>query len=199
MGAQETTQPGVRDIARDAVRAHVVAVGIDLFTQHGFDAVTIDQVAEAAGISRRTFHRYFAAKEDLVVGDPARLGELVRDALDNRPAGEDPWNSLQHAYAIMLTRATGGGEGDRRAIHLIASTPSLRARNLEKHLLWAGSLTPLIEQRITGPDTAVQATALVHASLACLDVALTTWAHAPSAPFNETLAHVFAAIRTPPA
>lgn len=190
---------GVRDIARDAVRTHVVAVGIDLFTEHGFDAVTIDQLAEAAGISRRTFHRYFSAKEDVVVGDPTRLGELVRNALDSRPANEDPWVSLRCAYATMLTQVAGGAEGDRRTIHLMTATPSLRARNLEKHLLWAGDLAPLVEKRLTGSDRAVRAAAIVHASLACLDVALTIWADTHSTTFTDILARVFGAVRTPPA
>ncbi|RYF46880.1 MAG: TetR family transcriptional regulator, partial [Comamonadaceae bacterium] len=76
MDDSQTKPALVRDIARDAVRAHVTAVAVNLFDKLGFDNVTIDQLSEAAGISRRTFHRYFSAKEDVIVGDTAQTGTL---------------------------------------------------------------------------------------------------------------------------
>ena len=59
-----TAAPDTRQVARDAVRSHVAAVAVGLFASEGFDEVTVEQIAAAAGISPRSFHRYFAAKED---------------------------------------------------------------------------------------------------------------------------------------
>ncbi|MFC7575072.1 TetR family transcriptional regulator [Klenkia terrae] len=54
--------------AREATRARIEAAALDLFTRHDFETVTADEVADAAGISRRTFFRHFATKADTVWG-----------------------------------------------------------------------------------------------------------------------------------
>jgi AcrR family transcriptional regulator len=185
--------PAVREIARDAVRAHVTAVAVSLFEAHGFDNVAIEHLSEAAGISRRTFHRYFAAKEDVIVGDPARMGELVRDALLGRPAVESAWTSLRLAYTELFAQLGGDSDQGKRMIRLMAGTAALRARNLEKHLQWAEALAPIIEDRLDGYDRHVRAQTLVHASLACLDLALLTWAQSTDETgIGHALARVFA-------
>jgi transcriptional regulator MftR-like protein len=61
-------------------------------------------------------------------------------------------------------------------MRVLTTAPTLRARHFEKHLAWAQMLTPLVADRLTGPDIDVRAEAIVQASLACLDVALITWA-----------------------
>ena len=70
-------------------RARVERAALDLFTQRGFEKVTSDEVADLAGISRRTFFRYFATKADAVWGDfaghVARLEELLTAAAPGRP------------------------------------------------------------------------------------------------------------------
>ena len=195
MDDSQTKPALVRDIARDAVRAHVTAVAVNLFDKLGFDNVTIDQLSEAAGISRRTFHRYFSAKEDVIVGDTAQTGTLVRDALLQRPPQEPVWTSLRLAFVHMLSQASGDSARGKRMIRLMADTAALRARNLEKHLMWEHMLTPIIEERLKGDDRHVRAQALVHAGLACLDVSLLTWAQSTSdSAIEDACRRVFAAI-----
>lgn len=181
----------VRSIARDAVRSHVSSVAVGLFAAHGFDAVTIDQIVTAAGISRRTFHRYFAAKEDVVVGDGKGLGELVCSALEARPSGEPAWTSLRLSFEAMLAEAGGDPLRDRQTIGIIASTPALRARNLEKHLLWAELLVPMIAARTSGEDRSQRAEVLVHTALACLDVSLASWAANETEDVHDALDRTF--------
>lgn len=194
MQAATTGQAGVREIARGAVRTHVMAAALDLFEADGFDNVTVDQVADAAGISRRTFHRYFAAKEDVIVGDPSVMGHLVRESLVAH-AGGSPWVSLRDAFAAMFGQLITDPVRSKRAIRILIETPSLRARNLEKHLHWAELLAPLIEQRLDGTDRHLRAQAIVHAALACLDTALASWANAPAnVPLDDVLAQSFSAL-----
>ncbi|WP_429461131.1 TetR/AcrR family transcriptional regulator [Microbacterium sp. ZKA21] len=171
---------------------------MDLFDEFGFENVTIEQLSEAAGISRRSFHRYFAAKEDVIVGDPARMGELVRDALEHRPHAESSWVSLRLAFEHMLSQVPADNARGKRMIRLLSDTAALRARNLEKHLQWADLLTPIVQLRLAGDDREVRAQALVHASLACLDVALLTWARSDSdTDISVTLQRVFDTLRAP--
>ena len=56
-----------RERKKAAVRAHILATAIQLFSQHGIDSVTVDQIADAADIGKGTIYNYFSTKEDIVV------------------------------------------------------------------------------------------------------------------------------------
>ncbi|WP_144764434.1 TetR family transcriptional regulator [Curtobacterium sp. 9128] len=173
------TRSGLRDVARDAVRARVAAVAIARFDADGFDRVTVEQVAAEAGISPRSFHRYFPAKEDAVIGDPTRHRAALVAAFAARPPGEPVWRSLRETFVAMVEHAGEDTETGRRSVRVMTSTPSLRARNLEKHQAWAEALTPLVVDRTTGSpdgDAELRVHTVVQAALACFDVAVTTWA-----------------------
>lgn len=171
------TRAALRDITRDAVRARIAAVAIERFDTDGFDEVTVEQIAAEVGISARSFHRYFPAKEDAVVGDPARHREALADAFRARSATEPVWSALREAFVEMVGRGSGDDpETGRRSVRVMTSTPSLRARNLEKHQAWADALTPLVEARLGGTDVTLRARTLVQAALGCFDVAVSTWA-----------------------
>jgi len=175
----ETTSarpPGLRAITREAVRTRIADAAIELFAERGFDQVTVEQIAGHVGISARSFNRYFPTKEDAVLGDAGRWGEYVRDRLADRPAEEPAWDALHASFQALLRLSENHGEQQKRVMRLLSSTPALRARNLEKHLLWTELLTPLVADRLHGRDRTFQAEVLVQAGLACFDVALTRWA-----------------------
>ncbi|WP_375389273.1 TetR family transcriptional regulator [uncultured Amnibacterium sp.] len=176
MTSTTTRAGGLRGIARDAVRARIAEVAVDLFSERGFDAVTIEQIAAGVGISARSFHRYFPAKEDAVLTDPEAWGLLVRDTVAARPADEDVWTSLRLAYEALLEVSDTRDDSRKRVMRVLMSTASLRARNLEKHLLWERLLTPIVAARLGGGDAALRARTVVQASLVCFDTALTAWA-----------------------
>ncbi|SEJ34761.1 TetR family transcriptional regulator [Demequina mangrovi] len=187
---------GTRAIARDAVRARISEVAVDLFDEHGFDNVTVEQIAAAVGVSARSVHRYFPAKEDTVIGDPAGWGEHVRDQLASRPSEEPLWDALLASYeALLLTPSRNEAQG-RKAMRVLGSTPALRARNLEKHLLWARLLTPIVAERLEGNHRELRAETIVQASLACFDIALTAWAEADAVESSvELLRRSFGALQ----
>lgn len=177
--SETTTRGGLRDITREAVRARIAAVAVARFDEDGFDAVTVEQLAAEVGISARSFHRYFASKEDAVIGDPGRHRGALAAAFADRPADEAVWTSLREAFVDMMLRADEDPEPGRRSVRVMLSTPSLRARNLEKHLAWADTLTPLVAERLRssgGSDPDLAAAALVQAALGCFDVAIGRWA-----------------------
>ncbi|MBT1545528.1 acyl-CoA-like ligand-binding transcription factor [Curtobacterium aurantiacum] len=189
-------KPGLRDIARDAVRARVAEVAIARFDADGFDQVTVEQIAAEVGISARSFHRYFPAKEDTVIGDPGRHREALAAAFRSRPADEPVWTALREAFADLVSDSGGEDtETARRSIRVMTSTASLRARNLEKHNAWAEVLTPLVAERLAGPGVDLRARTLVQAALGCFDVAIAEWAVGDEPDAVRTLHRTFDVIR----
>lgn len=186
----------LRKIKSDAVAASIAATALALFDKKGFDGVTVDEIASASGVSRRSFFRYFATKEDIVVSGHAAFGEKIIEMVKARPQGEDVWFSLRRGYDVLVDNVDRDPEGAAMTMRVIKSAASLRAHTLEKHIAWAVDLAPEIACRLGDGDTRrLEADALIHASLACLDVALAHFTPGPDASFSEKLDATFTALR----
>src|SRR5918997_803418 len=90
-------EQGLRERKRAATRQALHAAAVRLAIEHGADRVTVEAIADEAGVSRRTFSNYFANKEQaLLHGDHQRMHALV-EVVRARPADERPWVALTHA------------------------------------------------------------------------------------------------------
>ncbi|GAA5079830.1 hypothetical protein GCM10023259_086470 [Thermocatellispora tengchongensis] len=117
----------MRGRARRAVRAELAELALKLFAERGFEATTMDDVAREAGLSKRSLFRYFATKEDMVLGAVDAMGEGFAAELAARPEGEDPWDSL-HAVTLSWEATIRQSTTQVQRLRLIESTPALRAR-----------------------------------------------------------------------
>jgi mycofactocin system transcriptional regulator len=119
---------GAADV-RGGVRARVEQAALDLFTLEGFEQVTIDDVAAASGISRRTFFRYFSTKADAVWGDFAghvtRLEQLLAAAAGDQPV----LASVCTAYVEVNDYADADLPLLRERMQLILGEPALLAHS----------------------------------------------------------------------
>ena len=185
----DTAQPTLREHAREAVRRQIARTAIDLFEARGVDDVTVDDIVTAAGTSARTFHRYFTAKEEAVLVDSAAHGRLVAGALGRQPAG-DPWSALRRSLQPLVD---GADAEALRTTRVLLSTPSLRARSMQKHRDWADALVPILRGACLLDET--EARALVLSALSCFDAALEEWAgHDGARPLGEILDRAFLAV-----
>jgi AcrR family transcriptional regulator len=163
--------------SRQAALAEITSIAMQLFLDQGFEQTTIDQIASTAGISRRSFFRYFGTKEDIVLGDLANQGELVRDALARVPSAVGPWEALRQAmHAVDALEIEPGVT--LKVAKMMYGTPSLRSRSIEKHLHWQALLVPDIRRRlgVAEDDFSDPAPgAIVASAIVCLDVAGELW------------------------
>ncbi|HEX6339951.1 TetR family transcriptional regulator [Umezawaea sp.] len=157
------------------MRAEVAVVALDLFAERGFDGTTVDDIARAAGMSRTSFFRYFPTKEDVVLGHLDELGHLVARALADRPAGEDPWDTLH--FGFRAAYASDKNAPGRPLGRMLLDTPSLKARQQEKQSRWQDLFIPEIAARLGISDDPrdPRPRALVAAGLGCLDAAFQAW------------------------
>jgi AcrR family transcriptional regulator len=167
----------LRDRTIRAVRAEVGRVAMELFLEQGFDKTTVNQIAAAAGMSHTSFFRYFATKEDVVLGHLEELGHLVLGALRARPESESAWQALRHALDLLINETVASPERQLRVARMFESAPSLKIRRLGKQLTWHKLLVPEIARRLHVDDNArdPRPRALVAAALACLNAAVATW------------------------
>ena len=183
------TEMTLRDHARGAIRYEVMRHAWSLFAEQGFEATTVDQIAAAAGMSRRTFFRYFAGKDELVLARLIEAGDRLVDALRERPADEPVWRALRAAFDVIVIPQEEQAERSR-ALHLmLRAEPGLGGSMLERDRRWRELLTPLVAARLgprartSGPD--IRAEAIASSALACLEAAQEMWSTHPASSLAE--------------
>jgi AcrR family transcriptional regulator len=180
-------------VARNAVRDEVVRAAWELFVERGFEATTVEQIADAAGMSRRTFFRYFAGKDELILDKLLEVGERVADALAARPPSEPAWPALRAALDVVVQAQDAFPEPSRRLGRLLRDEPGTRATMEERRRRWTETLGPLVASRLPG-HTITAGRAVAGAALACYDVATDAWVDAPDSPFADHLDTAMAAV-----
>ena len=172
-GAARTT---TRDIARAAVRAELAEVALDLFCREGFDNVTTQDLAAAAGVSRSTYLRYFGSKEDAVLSTVDARGQQAADALRARPADEDDWTAIRRALDPVIEIYRQDPAKALTMTRLITGTPALWARQMEKQHAWHPLLAEALAARTDPPQpTTLALSVRAAAGLLCLNIALGQW------------------------
>ncbi len=161
---------------RQLVSDELTQAALQLLALKGFDAVTIDEIATAAGVSKRTFFRYFASKEDVVVQFLADMGTDIRAELAARPAKERPSAALQHAVAVPLAACADLSDRALPVVQLILRTPALYARFLERQAQWRDDLSAELADRLDlDADTDLYPRMAAGMALNAFDAALQRW------------------------
>ena len=92
---------GLRERNKLRRSEQITQAALRLFAERGFDGATIDEIAAAADVSRRTFFRYFARKEDVILDWKRQMADELRDAIDARPPDESPLDAVHGALATV--------------------------------------------------------------------------------------------------
>lgn len=167
----------VRERTRRAVRAELTMLAQGLFVANGYNETTVDDIAAAAGMSRRTFFRYFASKEELVLGKYEILGDRLVEAIAARPNDEPIWISLRRALDVVAEYfdATRGSQAVAME-RIIQDNPALAAGFLERVSRAQGLIADIVRKRIGRQDpTDPRAAAIVGAAYSCFIAAKSTW------------------------
>lgn len=168
---------GLRERTRNVVRAELGQAAVKLFVEQGFEETTVEQIAAATGLSRRSFHRYFSSKEDVLGQWFVEMGQKIAAALTARPREEAPWYALRRAFDDLVEGLSARPES-LVLTRMMLNTPALHASHLQKHAHWAAALADVLQQRLAetgGKPARIAAVALAGAALAGLESAQSEW------------------------
>ena len=151
-------------------RERLERAALELFEEQGFAATTVPQITARAGLTTRTFFRYFADKREVLFGS-AEISELATRHLTEAPASMSPATLVMHGLEhITRTRFEGRKEELRRRRAIIQSDAGLRERNLHKRAAARDALArELVRRGLDATEAALYAEVGVLALFTAID------------------------------
>jgi AcrR family transcriptional regulator len=140
---------------RRLMRDELGRIAIRMFAERGFDNVTVDEIAAAAGTSPRTFFRYFPTKDEIVLDYERRVQERLLDALRSRPPTEGPVEALRQAYISTSHVEPANRQRVLERGRILEAAPALRARVNGERMAEDRALAAVVAERLgVNPDDA---------------------------------------------
>src|ERR1700692_3269882 len=189
-----TGHPGRR---RATSRAELEQVAFALFAARGFDATTVDEIAAAAGIGRRTFFRYFPSKNDIPWGAFEDELERMRVRLKACPPEVPLMDAIRLALIDFNRVAPAQIPLHRRRMELILRVPTLLAPSTRRFAAWRAVIAEFAAERTGRDPDDLAPQAIAHAVLGVAVAAYEHWLDEPSADLGTLLADAMRQLGTP--
>jgi len=156
-------------------RRELELIALRLFTEHGFDETTIDHIAAEAGVSRRTFFRYFDTKANVLWSAFDTEVDTIRAALASMPADMPMMEAIRKAVVTANHYRAEDVPELRTRINLISSVPDLNASAAVHYDAWERSISEFVANRIGQPVDSLYPLAVGRATLAACRAAYERW------------------------
>jgi mycofactocin system transcriptional regulator len=171
-------------------------VALQLFAARGFDATTVEDIAEAAGISRRTFFRYYPSKNDVVWGDFDGLLAAMRSWLAGRPDGAGLLDSLVGAVVRFNSLPVDAVPAHRQRMELILGVPALQAHSTLRYREWRAVVADFVAARLGLEPEGGLPQLVGHLALAAAVASYEQWLARPDRDLEQLLTESFRELAT---
>lgn len=175
---------GLRARKRETTRASIQDAALTLFSRNGYEATTVEQIAQAVGISTRTVHRYFPRKQDMVTYD--RFNPVLSQYYRALPPGMRPIQALREALdAIIRDSAVDGHVTGRTRLQLLLNR-SLSIGGIADYIDTQRFMAALVAERMPG-HTAEQVRVVAAAVTGIVTMVAADWLDNPATDARATL------------
>jgi AcrR family transcriptional regulator len=174
-GEEREHRGGLRERKKEATRRALHEAAMRLAVEHGLDEVTVEAIADAAGVSRRTFSNYFGGKEEaLLYGGEQRMRSLL-ETFEARPPEESSWTALRASFDAVHDRFGAMDPQWSAQVRLARNHPSVLARQLAHYAELERSLAELISARDGLPSGSLRPRVMAGAFMTALRIASLNW------------------------
>ena len=185
---------GLRARKRQQTRERLTRAAMALFLERGFEATTLDDIAAAADVSRRSFFHYFASKEDVVFAWQEEFTVALMAAVAARPASESMLTAAENAISAVARQVDAK---DAIAMSCLKrDNPALRARDQVKYEKLEQTLAEALGKRAGGKAEQAQARLVAMIATGAMRVGQEVWTNEGAQEKPEaSVKRIFAAIR----
>ena len=172
-------------------RRAVTGTALEMFAERGFEETTVDDVADALGVSRRTLFRYFASKNDMVWGDFDWVLARLRRCLE-ATAPDEPLHAALGRAVVESNRYEDDQLPELRIrMRLITGVPALQAHSALRYAEWREVIAAWVAGRLgCGPGDLVPQT-VAHAALGTSMAAFVVWVDDPTSDLVTNLEEAY--------
>lgn len=174
------------------VRIRLQEAALDLFREHGYDRTTAAGIAARAGVTERTFFRYFPDKREVLFDGEATVRAALTTAIADAPAKLGPLDTLLQAFRSFVPMLEGKRAYAEPRHEIISATPALHERELAKVAALADALADALVARGV-PD--LRATLAARAGMAAFAHAASAWLDDPTIGLGERVDIAFRELR----
>ena len=196
---EDRGRPGLRERRKQQTAAELEAAAYRLFGERGFEAVTVDDIAAEADVSRRTFFRYFASKNDVVWGEFDALLRAMDEWLSAVADDEPMLAALTDAVVRFNEVPVGAVASHRERMSLILRVPALQAHSTLRYAEWRRLVASFAARRLGQPLDAFAPQLVGHLALGAAVAAYEAWLNDPTADLAPLLRASFAVLPDEPA
>ena len=189
----------LRERKKRSTHSLLRATALRLFLERGFAAVSVDEIATEANVSRSTFFRYFGSKEAVLFNEIDRSGDVFLENLRGRPANETPWQAFEQALIATARAAAERDTSDQeqRAIgELLRNDPALSGRRLEELSRYTDWIARIYAERSGRAEPALRDRIAAATSMAVSEEVGQVWRENAAADPVNVVADAFAILRT---
>jgi TetR/AcrR family transcriptional regulator, regulator of mycofactocin system len=172
-------------------RREVTRTALELFAERGFEETTVDDIAEALGVSRRTLFRYFASKNDMVWGDFDWVLARLRRCLDATTPGEPLHEALGRAVVESNRYEDDQLPELRIRMRLITGVPALQAHSTLRYAEWRAVIAEFVADRVGAEPDDLIPQVVAHAALGTSMAAFLVWVDDPASDLVENLREAY--------
>ena len=165
--------PGLRERKRAETHARIQVEAVRLFLERGFEATTLDDIADAAGVSRRSLFHYFESKEEIVFSTKADFPDRLAGAIAQRPADEPLLDMVENALTSLAAHYEAAQA--RRLALLIRDTPSLSAGDQAKYEKVERVLAKALAERKNLPKNDLACRVTAATTVGIMKLAIDAW------------------------
>ncbi|WP_045252983.1 TetR/AcrR family transcriptional regulator [Microbacterium foliorum] len=170
------------------------AAAMALFTDQGYGGTTVPQIAEAAGLTTRTFFRHFADKRDVLFLRDREFPQAVSAFMASVPSESDGTDTVRAGLAAACQGVQDWREQMARRRSIVHSEPALLERDLLRSHYLARAIEESLHRRGIDPE---RARTLAAVAVTCFDLAVGRWLEGPAdVPLEDCLASAWNDMRT---
>ena len=185
------TKSSLRIRKHQFVRDAIFDAAIELFAAKGFDETTVEEVAQAAGVSRASFFRYFSSKDDLLAQNVIKYGHALTAAIKASPPSFTPLEIMRETV-LAVAKETANSPHTRQVIDISLRSAAAAQAHMSRMMEVEASVAAAFAERIgSSSKDEIEPRLLATMTLSAMNVAVMSWHRGDSRELSAAVEQVF--------